>query len=291
VRLLVLGGWGQLGTDLHAAAVEAGHELIRPRSADVDVTLADQVRAAAREVRPDAVVNAAAFHRVDVCEVQPEPAFAVNAAGALHVARAAREQGARCVFVSSDYVFGGDEPDGYVEDARPAPVNVYGASKMAGERLVAVGCPDSLVVRASGLFGHAGSSGKGGNFVETMLAKGAAGEHVAVVDDVVFAPTATRDLASRILLLLEQEVPPGVYHAANAGATSWYGFAREIFRRAGVDADLVPRATEASDVPRPRWSVLLDTRSGPLGLPAPRAWEEALGWYLSTRGNDSGAKD
>lgn len=283
MRLLVLGGWGQLGTDLHAAAVEAGHEVVRPRSAEVDVTRPDQVRAVAGTVRPDVVVNAAAFHRVDVCEAQPERALAVNAAGALHVARVAHEQGARCVFVSTDYVFGGDDPDGYDEDAPPAPVNVYGASKMTGERLVSQGCPDSLVVRASGLFGHAGSSGKGGNFVETMLAKGAAGEHLAVVDDVVFCPTSTEDLADRILLLLDGGAPPGVYHAANAGATSWFGFAREIFREAGIGADVEPTSSDDIVVRRPRCSVLLDTRTRALGLPPMRPWQEALARYLAHR--------
>jgi dTDP-4-dehydrorhamnose reductase len=144
------------------------------------------------------------------------------------------------------------------------------------------------VIRASGLFGHAGSSGKGGNFVETMLAKAAAGEAISVVDDQVFSPTSTSDLAERMLLLLERRVPPGSYHTVNEGSCSWYLFARAIFRLAGIDAKLSPRPTGRGAVRRPRFSVLLDTKSSSLGIPRMRSWEEALEGYLDVRGADRG---
>jgi len=199
------------------------------------------------------------------------------------VARAARRAGARCLYVSTDYVFSGEATGGYTEGDPVAPVNIYGISKAAGERAVLNLCPDSLVVRTSGLFGHAGSAGKGGNFVELMLSKAAAGEPVSVVDDQVFSPTSTRDLAERIVLLLEQEVPPGIYHVTNSGSSSWYGLARRAFELEGLDADLSPRPSDHSLVRRPACSVLLDTRRGELGLPAMRAWHEALAWYLAQR--------
>ena len=282
MRILLFGGWGQLGCDL-AAACETRHDLLRPTHAEADVTEPTALDAVASAVRPDAVVNAAAFHKVESCEVDPGRSFAVNAVGALNVARAARAVGAPCVFVSTDYVFGGKRSEGYVEEDSPAPVNVYGASKAAGERLVRLSCPDSLVVRGSGLFGHAGSSGKGGNFVETMLAKAAAGEPISVVDDQFFAPTATRDLAERILLFLERRVPPGIYHAANIGSCSWYQFAKRIFELAGADVSPSPRAAGEQAVRRPHSSILLDTRSAQLGLPANRSWDDALRWYLASR--------
>jgi dTDP-4-dehydrorhamnose reductase len=282
MKIVVFGGWGQLGCDL-AIAAEGRHEIVRPTHDELDVSDAERVAAAVGLLRPDAVVNAAAFHRVDLCEEQPKLAFRTNAVGALNAARAANEVGAVCAFVSTDYVFDGARSDGYEEDAVTAPINVYGVSKAAGERLVRISCPNSLVVRGSGMFGHAGSSGKGGNFVETMLAKAAAGEPISVVDDQVFSPTATRDMAERILLLLERRVPPGIYHAANAGSCSWYGFARRIFELAGVDADLTPRPSAPDHIRRPKYSVLADTRSVMLGLPAHRGWEDALAWYLEAR--------
>jgi dTDP-4-dehydrorhamnose reductase len=283
MRILVFGGWGQLGTDLAAAGAARGHELIRPTRAEADVTDAGAVEATVAAGRPDAVVDAAAFHKVELCEQEPERSFAVNAAGALHAARAARSVGARSVFVSTDYVFDGEKPHGYDEDHPVGPLSVYGASKAAGEFATRNACPDSLVVRGSGLFGHAGSSGKGGNFIETMLSKAAAGQPISVVDDQFFAPSGTRDMAERILMLLERRVPPGVYHVANAGSCSWYGFAREAFRLAAVDADLSPRPAGQQAVRRPRSSILLDTRGPALGLPPMRPWEEALGWYLENR--------
>lgn len=289
MRLLAFGGWGQLGSDLHAVATDRGHEVVRPRRADLDVRDGAAVRAAVLGHRPDAVVNAAAFHRTEACEREPETAFAVNSTAALAVARAAREAGARTVHVSTDYVFDGEREDGYREDDPVAPVNVYGVSKAAGERLVALADPNALVVRGSGMFGHAGSSGKGGNFVETMLARAGAGESLRVVDDQVFAPTATRDMAERLVLLLEASAPAGVYHLANRGRCTWFDLAEAALRLAGVRADLAPRPSDRDEVRRPRSSVLLDTRTGALGLPPARPWEEALAWYLEARASAGSA--
>src|SRR5206468_1257802 len=153
----------------------------------------------------------------------------------------------------------------------------------AGEWAVRDTCPDSLVVRGSGLFGHAGSSGKGGNFVQTMLLKAVRDEPIAVVYDQTISPTSSRDMAERMLLPLERSAPPGTYHVANAGSCSWYQFARAIFELAGVYADLSPRPAGVQQVARPRSSILLDTRSAVLGLPPNRHWREALAWYLSAR--------
>ncbi len=282
MRLLVFGGWGQLGSDLVAAAA-GRHELIRPTHAEADITDADAVATVIGAHRPDAVIDAAAFHKTEVCEEDPLTTFRVNVVGAINVARSSRNAGARCVYVSSDYVFDGENPQGYTEDHPTAPVNVYGVSKVAGERAVRNDCPGSLVVRGSSLFGHAGSSGKGGNFVETMLSKAAAGEPISVVDDLFFAPSATRDMAERILLLLERDVPSGLYHVANRGSCSWFEFARAIFELAGVDAELSPRPVGQEAVRRPRSSILLDTRSATLGLPPNRQWRDALAWYLQNR--------
>ncbi len=282
MRIVAFGACGQLGADLaHAAA--GRHELIRPTHANADVTDAGAVERVVGEHRPDAVLNAAAFHKVELCEEDPERSFAVNALGALHVARAARDSGARSVFVSTDYVFDGENPHGYAEDHPVAPLSVYGVSKAAGEMAVRTTSPDSLITRGSGLFGHAGSSGKGGNFVETMLAKAEAGEAISVVDDQIFAPSCTRDMAARILLLLERRVPPGIYHVANTGSCSWYTFARTIFELAGIDANLSPRPAGEQAVRRPRSSILLDTRTATLGIAPNRPWVEGLRWYLDER--------
>jgi dTDP-4-dehydrorhamnose reductase len=267
MRLVIFGGMGQLGSEL-AVSARGRHELIVPPHADVDVTDREAVERTVSDAGAHVVVNMAAVHKVERCE---------DVAGAAHRA------GARCVYLSTDYVFDGEEPNGYQEDAPVNPVNVYGVSKAAGERLIRLACPDSLVVRGSGLFGHAGSSGKGGNFVETILAKASAGERLTIVDDVVMSPTSARDMAERLLLLLERAATPGVYHAANAGRCSWFEFARAIVDLAGLSADLAPRSSQGDPVKRPACSVLEDTKSGPMGIPPARSWREALAWYLANR--------
>jgi dTDP-4-dehydrorhamnose reductase len=289
MRLLVFGGWGQLGTDLDRKAEERGHDLVRPRRAEVDVTDRDLVTAALAATRPDAVVNLAAFHQVERCEEDPGSAFEVNAMAALGVARAAAAVGARHAYVSTDYVFDGRAWDGYAEDAAVGPLNLYGASKAAGEFLVRIACADTLIVRGSGLFGRAGSSGKGGNFVETMLAKAARDEDLSVVDDQVFAPTATVDMAERLLRLFEVDAPAGTYHLANAGATSWFGFAAAIFELSGVRPRLRPRRSDPGGVRRPARSILVDTRTAALGLPPARPWAEGLADYLAGRQAGAGS--
>jgi len=282
MRILLLGGWGQLGSDI-ALVAGSRHELVRPRHGEIDVTDGEAVDRLVLAVRPDAVMNAAAFHKVELCEEDPDRAFAVNAEGARYVARAAASVGARAVYVSTDYVFDGERPAGFAEDDPVGPLNVYGRSKAAGEEAVREVAPDWLIVRGSGLFGHAGSAGKGGNFVDNMIARARRGEPLAVVDDQVFAPTATHDMAERMLALLERQVPPGNYHAANAGSCSWYLLARAALEIAGVAGEITPKATGISPVRRPRFSVLLDTKAAQLGLPANRSWEDALRWYLGNR--------
>jgi len=283
MRLVVLGGWGQLGTDV--AAVAAGrHEVVRPRHEDLDVTDGQALASVLGTVRPDAVINAAAFHKVELCEADPAQAFAVNALGGLLVARAARAVGARNVYISTDYVFDGEQRQGYTEDDRVGPLNAYGVSKAAGELAVRQADPDAIVVRGSGLFGHAGSAGKGGNFVDNMIARARSGQPLSVVDDQVFAPTATRDMADRVLQLLEREAPSGIYHAANSGSCSWFEFARSAIQFAGLDTVISPRATGVDEpVRRPRYSILLDTKASAVGLPPSRSWQDALAWYLANR--------
>jgi dTDP-4-dehydrorhamnose reductase len=282
MRILVFGGWGQLGSDLLVAA-GTNHEIVRPRHSDVDITNAAAVEAMIRSVCPDSVVNAAAYHRLDQTEQHPDRAFAVNAVGARNVSRAAAASEARCVYVSTDYVFDGENSSGYMEDAPVGPLNVYGASKAAGEWLVSSTDPDAIIVRGSALFGHAGSSGKGGNFVENMLAKATAGEQIRVVEDQFITPTCTRDMAERILLLLDTAAPSGIYHAVNSGFCTWFEFCQTILNIAGLEADLAPRKTSPDGIRRPRCSILLDTKSETLGLSPLRRWEVALQWYLKSR--------
>ncbi|MEX2237885.1 MAG: dTDP-4-dehydrorhamnose reductase [Dehalococcoidia bacterium] len=281
MKVLLLGAAGQLGTDIQKTWT--GHELVALHHAECDVRDRSQVFAAVEGHRPELVIDNAAFVRVDDAEREPHEAFAVNAEGAKHAADAAALVGAAVLYVSTDYIFGrGDKP--HTEDEPVYPQGAYAMSKAAGEALIRETTPRHFIVRSSGLYGAAGSSGKGGNFVETMLRFGREGRSWKVVADEVLTPSYTHDLA----LKLEELVGTGgygTYHLTNAGECSWYEFAVEALRLAGIEAN-VERTTSAewgAPAPRPAYSVLAETKLAGLGLGPLRPWPEALAAYIHGR--------
>jgi dTDP-4-dehydrorhamnose reductase len=284
-RVLVTGARGQLGTDLVAAL--AGRDAVALGHDGLDVTDPGAVERVLDEARPAVVLNPAAAVRVDDIEADPRPAFLANAVAVHHLARACARRGVRLVHFSTDYVFGGRGPGPHREDAPPAPLSAYGTSKLAGEHLVLAASPAHLVVRSAGLYGVAGSSGKGGNFVETMLRLARGGKPIRVVDDQVLTPTYTADLAAGVVRLLDAGPPGGIYHLTNAGACSWFEFAGRIFALCGLAPDFGPTTSAAFGAParRPPNSVLADTRTAALGLPPLRPWPDALAAYLTAKGH------
>jgi dTDP-4-dehydrorhamnose reductase len=251
----------------------------------VEVADGPQVLERLEAISPDAVINCAAFHRVEECERRPEDAFRINAVGAWHVAQACARLEALAVYISTDYVFDGERGRPYVESDPPRPINVYGTSKLAGELLVAGAAPRHLIVRVASVFGVAGARGKGGNFVETMIQKARTGESLRVVNDLVMSPTYARDAAAIVRALVEGG-QTGTVHAANAGQCTWFAFARAIFEQLGWDVRLDPQQSSAlrQVAARPRNSSLSSERLAGLGL-APASWMDALQRYLIAKGH------
>jgi dTDP-4-dehydrorhamnose reductase len=283
VQILILGAAGQLGRELVRALPDA----VALTRADCDLT--DSAAVADRLGRADAgtvVINATAENRVDHAEVDGSDAVAVNVVGVAHVARACRARGAFLVHVSTDYVFDGTATEPYTEDDVPNPLGAYARSKLGGELVVRAAAPRHAVVRTAGLYAAGGSRGKGGSFVDRVLAQARRGEPLRVVADQVTAPTWSRDLAAALVRLAPRwaagEAPAGVYHVTNAGACSWYEFARAALELAGVDAPIAPigTATLSAPAPRPAYSVLANTRLAALGEPPLRPWRDALAAYL-----------
>jgi dTDP-4-dehydrorhamnose reductase len=274
MRLLVTGAAGMLGRELCELAAARGHAVTGLGRAQLDVTDAAAVAAAVAGAAPEVVVNCAAWTDVDGAEAAEAAATAINGDGAGHVAAAARDAGALCILVSSDYVFDGAAPDGYVEDDPTGPIGAYGRSKLAGERAVLGAGGDGLVVRSSWLFGRHGP-----NFVATMLRVGAERDAVAVVDDQVGCPTWTGHLAPGLLEAAELRLT-GVLHLAGAGACSWFELARATFAAAGIDCAVHPQSTAelGRPAPRPAHSVLRSARAGAPVLPD---WHEGLAGYLA----------
>jgi len=263
-----------------------GEGVVGLTHADVDVTDGISVSRIVREHRPDWVINTAAFHRVDDCELNPTLAFAVNAIGAANVARAAAETGAGVVFYSTDYVFSGEgrpRHDPHTESSTPDPSNVYGASKVAGEHLVMNANPRHLVIRSAGLYGTA-TSRKGWTFPELMVSKGKSDGWVKVVTDQVLSPTYTHDLAGTTQALMAQEAR-GLFHITNEGECSWYEFAQATFDITGIAVNLEPTATVTGErrAKRPPYSALASERLPEAGVRL-RPWRDALEHYLQAKG-------
>ncbi len=284
MKVMVIGARGQLGTDL--MKVLAGWNLVPITRADLDVCDFEQVRQTVAQVTPDVVLNSTAFHKVEECEQQPEKSFQVNAMAVRNLAQVCALQNSVLVHLSTDYVFGGGTRTPFVETDAPRPLNVYGVSKLAGEHLVRETCPRHFIVRTSGLYGVAGASGKGGNFVELMVRLARESRPIRVVTDQILTPTYTMDLAKQIKFLL-QTTAYGLYHVTSAGECSWYEFAARIFRLMNLAPDFAPTttATFGAKVPRPDYSVLAHDGMHAAGCPSMRPWEEAVEAYLYEKGH------
>ena len=278
MKILVTGAGGMLARAIVAEAAVRGHAVTALARTDLDVTDAAAVLRTMDDARPDAVIQCAAFTRVDDAETAEDVARLVNADGAREVARAAAAAGARMLYPSTDYVFDGAAAKPYAPDDPTAPLNAYGRTKLAGEN--AVLAEGGSVVRTSWLYGAGGP-----NFVTAILRRARAGEPLRVVDDQHGSPTWTGSLAVVLLTLLEKDAPNGVYHATNSGETTWFGFAAEALRLAGIEADMT-RATTAEfqrRARRPAYSVLDCGATEAIVGPIPD-WRAALATALSLGG-------
>jgi dTDP-4-dehydrorhamnose reductase len=274
-RWLVTGAGGMLGRDLLAALDQVGEDAVGLTHRDLDVTVSPAVRAALREHRPDIVVNCAAWTVVDDAETHEDAALLVNGRGAEYVAAACAESGARLLHMSTDYVFGGTARRPYAEAEIAEPRTAYGRTKLAGEQAVLRRLPWSgYVVRTAWLYGAHGP-----NFARTMIRKAGEGATVDVVDDQRGQPTWTVDVARQVIALGRGQAKGGIFHATSSGETTWFGFAREIFRLLGADPERVRPTTSARYprvAPRPGYSVLGHEAWASVGIEPIGDWRPAL---------------
>lgn len=275
MKVLLLGGSGQLGTEIRhhwPAAVSS------PSHSDLDIADATSVATALESA--EVVVNCAAFHNVDECERRADEAFRYNALAVDRIAEACATRGTTFLTVSTDYVFDGTTHEPYVETSCPAPLQVYGVSKLAGEYLALRRNPRTYVVRTCGLFGVRPSTSKGHTFIDRVISQLRRGERTTVVSDVVASPTYARHLAEALWQLLQTQ-SYGLYHAVNEGAVSWFDFASEAARGAGIDAEVEPISGAAwkAEARRPKYSALRNERLQSLGITLPD-WRHGIADYL-----------
>ena len=284
MKLLILGGSGQLGRELVTEAARRGHAVAAPSSAALDVTDHAALAAALDAERPDALVNATAAHVVPECEREPDRAFAVNAAAVKRMAEECQARGSSFVTYSTDYVFDGRKGAPYVESDAPNPLQTYGVSKLAGELLCTLFHPGAWVVRTCGVYGGAaGSRAKRGNFILNVLRDTAGKSELEVSSEQIVDPTFAADLALASLDLVARRPPGGVYHLASDGHCSWAEFAAAAMELTGRPTRIVPvdRGGHSGAARRPLFSALANTRARALGVTLPH-WRDGLARYLGT---------
>jgi len=286
MRIAVIGSSGQLGFDLARLLPPGGHTVL-PFSgrAELDITDSLAVLAMLDQLQPEAVINTAAFHNVDLCEKEPESAYRTNVLAVREMARACERRKILFVQIGTDYVMEGypaNQP--LPETAAVHPVSIYAVTRFGGDAMTLTHAPTcGYVVRSCGLFGVAGCKLKGGlNFVDTMIVAARAGKPLRVVNDQIVAPTATVPLAEHLRIMLEQRVPAGLYHAVSHGQCSWFDMAVAALKFAGIAHPIepVPSTVYAAPAQRPRYSVLDNARLRTLGLDTMPTWHTALEQYV-----------
>ncbi len=272
-KFLLLGANGQVGTELRRSFADAG-EVIACDRARADLSHPEKLRALVRDIRPDVILNAAAYTAVDRAESEPDLAMLINGTAPRVLAEEAAKTGALLVHYSTDYVFDGTKDGAWIETDATHPLSVYGKTKLAGEQGIQETAAKYLIFRTSWVFGPYGQ-----NFLRTMLRLGKEKPQLRIVDDQIGAPTSSSAIANatRAVLKGAADIPSGIYHMSCAGQTSWYGFARAIFTQAATP-EIIPITTEEYPTParRPRNSVLSNQKLKTTFRVELPSWEEAL---------------
>ncbi|WP_171687044.1 dTDP-4-dehydrorhamnose reductase [Paenibacillus planticolens] len=287
-RIALLGAKGQLGSDIHRALKENSQfevititrEMLNVENTEIIIPVLEKLG------RIDVLINCTAFHNTEQCEADPLKALVINSIAVLRMAAYCKQNKTLFIHFSTDYVFDGSKQAPYTEEDRVSPLNAYGSSKAAGEEAIAAYLDTYFIFRVSSLFGEAGASGKGGNFVETMIRLSKQGKPISVVQDVIMSPTHTRDVAEMVRAFLEQEITAyGVYHCSGEGACSWYELAAETFAICGIACETTPilNSAYAAKVRRPLYSVLDNSKLNRI-YPM-KSWQSALAQYLQLKGH------
>lgn len=277
MKVLVTGVKGQLGYDVVRELEKRGHEAVGVDIEEMDITKEDEVSRVMKSAAPDAVIHCSAYTAVDRAEEEPEVCRRVNADGTANIAAVCAEMGCKLLYLSTDYIFSGDGERPWEPDDEPSPLNVYGQMKYEGEQAIKAKLDKYFIVRISWVFGI-----NGNNFIKTMLRLGKENGAVKVVSDQIGSPTYTADLAVLLADMIESEAY-GQYHATNEGLCSWYEFAKEIFRAAGMnDVTVTPVSTGEfpAKAKRPLNSRMSKEKLVENGFRKLPSWQDAVARYI-----------
>lgn len=273
MKILLLGKNGMLAQAI-LSVFKGKHEIIATAHSECDITKPEDIVRWVDSVSPKMVINATGYTKVDLAEKEKDLAYKVNAEGVGNIARVLSDKNIPLIHFSTDYVFNGENQDGYYEDASYSPISVYGASKAEGEKEIVKNMKKYFIVRTSWLYGPGGT-----NFVDTMLNLARKKENIRVVCDQTGCPTYTFDLAQAILKLSDGD-KYGIYHLTNDGSTTWYDFSVEIFNQLGIPILITKIASDENNKPakRPRYSILINSK-----FPNLRYWKDALTIFLGNK--------
>ncbi len=282
MKIVIIGADGQLGTDLNLQ-FQNTYEVIPLTQEDIEISDADCVQSVLKNHNPDVVINTAAFHKVELCEEEPNLSWEVNALGPKYLAQSCQEISAKLVHISTDYVFDGLKKSPYIEDDLPQPLNVYANTKLAGEYFVAQETDNYITARVSGIYGKARCMAKGSNFINTMLRLHREGKSLRVVDDEILTPTSTVEISRQIDKMIEKDAT-GLFHVTQEGQCSWHEFASAIFKILGIDINIEPVTVDTfpSPIKRPHYSVLENKHLKDLDINIMQDWKSALKEFLTT---------
>jgi len=281
-KVLLLGANGQLGSDIQK--VFKNIELIPLTRKDFDIEK-DSIDKLNQFKKVDYIINSTSYHKTDECEDFPDKSFKVNSSFVYELAKYCELNDIILFHISTDYVFDGYKNSPYKEEDIPNPLNIYGLSKFVGEKSIQNYCEKYFIFRVSSLFGEAGASGKGGNFVETMINLAKKEIPLKIIANQYMAPTHTLDIAKAIYHFILNDIKDyGIYHCCNSGSCSWYEFTKKIFELANIDY-LIEKTTYEeykTKAKRPKYSVLDNSKLSKYYKM--KNWEEALGEYLKIKG-------
>ncbi len=284
MKILLIGKSGQLGLDI--LRNNPFHDMYAPDLAALDICSREVVNTVIDDYKPEVVINTVSFHDVPLCETDPAGAFTVNCVAVRDLASACSRVGALFVTFSTDYVFDGEKKAGYLEDDKPAPLQMFGISRLAGEFATLSAAPrHAIIIRTCGLYGISDAGARGKNFVDQRVEDAQAGRQFEMGGDQVVSPTYTHDLSKAVLALIGHEHrTPGVYHLVNEGKCSWYEFTKAIYEIMGLNVKMKPvdRSGKTGDINRPLYSALVNTRARALGITLP-PWRNALERYLNEK--------
>ena len=285
MKILLIGKTGQLGGDIIKNG-ENKFEIISPGRETLDIGNIGDIEYNINAIKPDIVINTAAFHNVPLCETEHVTAFNINCVAVRNLAKCCKSINALFVTFSTDYVFDGKKKEPYIEDDKAVPLQIYGISKLAGELAALSTWPEkTIIIRTCGLYGISGAQSKGGNFVDKRIQDARLKSNIDMGSDQVVCPTSTEDLSKSVLQLIEIEnLNPGIYHLVNEGECNWHEFAKAIYEimKLNVTVNPVDRKGLTGEMRRPLYSVLSNTKAKSHGIILPH-WRNALEDYINKK--------